>query len=196
MRIDGKRIVLRDESRDGDSEDLFRWLNLEEWNYYDEPDKPFEPVSREEFEARRSCPRQPIAGAHTWHVDALEGRHVGWVNYYHLNDKEGYALVGVALPEPEEWGKGYGTEALCLMIDYLFREMGLAEVRTQTWTGNKRMVRVAGKCGFRSTGLSPHHVTLSVRGEPLEFIHFSVSRVDWLARGNNDVKSTITTEKE
>jgi len=69
--------------------------------------------------------------------------------------------------------------------DYLFREMGLNEVRTQTWTGNRRMIRVAEKCGFRSTGLSPHRAALSVRGEPLEFIHFLLSRVDWLVRGDN-----------
>jgi len=186
MRIDGKQIVLRDEPRDGDLGDLFRWLNLEEWNYYDEPDKPFEPVTRQEFEVRRSRPRQPVAGAHTWQVDTLEGRHVGWVNYYHLNDKEGYALVGVVLPEPVDWGKGYRTEALCLVIDYLFSEMGLDEVRTQTWTGNKRMIRVAEKCGFKSTGLSPHRVALSVRGEPLEFIHLSMARSEWLVCGSNN----------
>jgi hypothetical protein len=38
MKITGRRIVLRDDPRPGDSEDLFRWLNLAEWNYYDEPD--------------------------------------------------------------------------------------------------------------------------------------------------------------
>ena len=189
MRIEGKQVVLRDEPRDGDSEDLFRWLNLEEWNYYDEPDKPFEPVTREEFEIRRNHPRQPIASAHTWQVDTLGGRHIGWVNYYHLNDREGHALVGIALPEPQEWGKGYGTEVVCLVSDYLFRQMGLAEVRTETWTGNNRMMRVAEKCGFRSTGLSPHRAALSVRGEPLEFIHFSISRTEWLSRGN---KNTLT----
>jgi RimJ/RimL family protein N-acetyltransferase len=185
MRIDGRRVVLRDEPRGGDAEDLFRWLNLEEWNYYDEPDKPFEPVTREEFEVRRSRPRQPKAGTHTWHIDTLEGKHVGWVNYYHLNEKERYALVGVALPEPEEWGKGYGTEAVCLVIDYLFREMGIDEVRTQTWTGNERMIRVAQKCGLRNAGLSPHRAALSVRGEPLEFIHFSMSRAEWSVCGND-----------
>ncbi len=30
MRIRGTRIVLRDERREGDAEDFFRWLNMEE----------------------------------------------------------------------------------------------------------------------------------------------------------------------
>lgn len=179
MEVAGRRIVLRDDERPGDADDLFRWLNLEEWNYYDEPDSPFVPVSREEFEERRSRPKKPVSGAHTWQVDTLAGRHRGWVNYYRLDEAQGYALVGVDLPEPETWGQGYATEALCLLIDYLFREMALAEVRTQTWTGNGRMRRVAAKCGFRVTGYSAHRVPVSVRGEPLEFVHYVLVRSEW-----------------
>jgi non-ribosomal peptide synthetase component F len=49
MRLAGTRVVLRDKRRDSDDEDLFRWLNLEEPHYYDQPDKPFTGISREEF---------------------------------------------------------------------------------------------------------------------------------------------------
>jgi len=52
MRLTVTRVVPRDVRRDSDSEDLFRWLNLEEWNHYDEPDKPFTGMSREEFNNR------------------------------------------------------------------------------------------------------------------------------------------------
>jgi hypothetical protein len=34
MRIVGARIVLRDEPKETDNEDYFRWRNLEEWEYY------------------------------------------------------------------------------------------------------------------------------------------------------------------
>jgi hypothetical protein len=40
VEIPGTHILLRNEKRDPDEEDLFRWLSLEEWSYYDEPDKP------------------------------------------------------------------------------------------------------------------------------------------------------------
>jgi RimJ/RimL family protein N-acetyltransferase len=184
VEILGTHIVLRDEKRDTDDEDLFRWLNLEEWNYYDEPDVAFAGLSREEFERRleerRRCPREPSPNSHRWQIDTVEGQHIGWVNYYHLDEQAKRAYVGVCLPEEEMWGKGYGTEAVSLLVDHLFGEMELKEVRTATWTGNKRMVRCAEKCGFREVRRTPYSAEYSVRGEPLERIEFSISRREWL----------------
>ena len=185
MRLPGTRVVLREERRDADEEDLFRWLNLEEWNYYDEPDKPFTGMSRGEFEKRveqRRCQsRGPSSNSHRWQIDAAEGRHIGWVNYYHLDQLAKRAYVGICLPEEDVWGKGYGTEAVRLLVDHLFHEMELEEVRTATWTGNKRMMRCAEKSGFRVAARMPHRPEYSVRREPLERIEFSISRGEGLA---------------
>jgi len=181
MRLYGQQVVLRDERREGDDEDIFRWLNLEEWQYYDEPDQPFTPVTREEFESRRSPAARPPT-SRRWEVDCQEGRHIGWVNYYQLDEQAQRAYVGICLPEEEVWGHGYGTEAVFLLVDYMFREMNLLEVRTATWTGNRRMVRCAEKSGFRVAGLMPHPAQHSVRGEPLERIEFAISREEWSAR--------------
>ena len=186
VKILGKHIVLRDERQDTDDEDLFRWLNLEEWKYYDEPDKPFKGISRDEFEKqleeRRRRPRKPSPDSRNWQIDNVEGQHIGWVNYYHLERQAKRVYVGICLPEEEMWGKGYGTKAVSLLVDHLFGEMELKEVRTATWTGNKRMVRCAEKCGFRETGRTPYEAEYSVRGEPLERIEFSISRAQWLSK--------------
>lgn len=186
MKILGTHIVLRDERRGTDDEDLFRWLNLEEWNYYDEPDKPFKGISREEFEKRleerRRRPGKPSPDSHNWQIDTVEGQHIGWVNYYHLDEQAKRACVGICLPEEEMWGKGYGTEAVRLLVEHLLGEMELGEVRTATWTGNKRMMRCAEKSGFKEIGRMPHRAEYSVRGEPLERIEFSISRGEWLAQ--------------
>jgi RimJ/RimL family protein N-acetyltransferase len=58
--------------------------------------------------------------------------------------------------------------------------MGLEEVRAATWTGNKRMMRCAEKCGFKEVARAPYDTEHSVRGEPLERIEFSISREEWL----------------
>jgi len=182
MRMTGTRVVLRDERRDSDDEDLFRWLNLEEWNYYDEPDQPFTGMSREEFnkqlEEQRRRPRNPSADRHTWQIDTAEGRHIGWINYYHLDEQAKRAYVGICQPEEEVWGKGYGTEAVRLLVDHLCDEMGLQEIRAATWTGNKRMIRCAEKCGFTEVTRQPHRAEYSVRGEPLERIEFAITYED------------------
>ena len=187
MEIPGNCIVLREYRPEPDDEDFFRWYNLAEWQYHDEPGQPVEGVSREAYdrrlEERRRRPEQPDPSTHSWQVDTHAGRHIGFVNYYQLDEQARRAHVGAGLPEEETWGQGYGTEALRLLLGHLFGAMALDEVRTTTWSGNRRMMRVAEKCGFQEIGRSRYDTEFSVRGEPLERIEFSITRGEWLARG-------------
>jgi len=186
----GKKVILRDEIRESDDKDLFRWLNMEEWNYYDEPDRPFTGITPEQFqvllEKRQEYLKKASNTSHRWQVDTTEGRHIGWVNYYQLDKKRKFVFVGICLPEEDVWGKGYGTEAVSLLVDHLFQETEMAEVRVSTWTGNRRMMRCAEKCGFKESERMPHRKEYSVRGEPLERIVYSMSRVSWAARRGKD----------
>ena len=176
MKIKGQRLILRDDHRDSDYDDLFRWLNLEEWKYYDEPDQPFQPISREEFDKRAKKKSRPSPG---YHIDTVDGQHIGWVTCYNWDQEEKSAFIGINIPEEENWGKGYGTEAVSLFLNLLFDSFGLKTIQTATWTGNKRMVRCAQKAGFTNKKIIPHHSAISVRGEPLERIEFSLTRAEW-----------------
>ncbi|WP_162909587.1 GNAT family N-acetyltransferase [Aggregatilinea lenta] len=176
MIIEGQRVVLRDEPRETDADDLFAWLQLEEWQYYDEPDVPFAPPNRAAFEASRSAGQIPPDTRKRWEVDTVEGQHIGWVCWYNLNRDTGCTYVGVVLPDPQMWGQGYGPEALHLLVRTLFREMGLNTVKAATWSGNRRSVGCILKCGFRETARLPHRAARSVRGEPLERVEFTATR--------------------
>jgi RimJ/RimL family protein N-acetyltransferase len=160
VEIFGTHIVLRDEKRDADEEDLFHWLNLEEWSYYDEPDKPFKAISREEFQRLREERQRSVlktsTGSHIWQIDTHGGTHIGWASCYRLDEQAKQTYVGVCLPEERLWGSGYGTEPVALLIDHLFAGMELKEIRAAKWTGNNRMVHCAEKCGFSEIGHTPH----------------------------------------
>jgi RimJ/RimL family protein N-acetyltransferase len=177
MMIVGPRLILREDRRMTDDEDLFRWLQLEEWRYYDQPDQPFRPPSREDFEAWLRQPQPP--GTRTWQVDTLPACHIGWISLYQLDEQAGRACIGIALPEPGTWDQGYGTEALQLLLDYLFSGLGLKTVRLQTWTGDTRMRNLVEKCGFREVA-HRSRARVSVRGEPLELVEYALSAVEWL----------------
>ena len=191
MKIKGKQIILQDE-RDSDPEDYFRWFNLEEWQYYDRPDQPFQPISREQFEERAQKNRErydervkdtskPKPG---FHIDTVDGKHLGWVSIYNWDEEAKSTFIGISIPEEKHWGKGYGTEAVRLFLNYLFESFDLNTIRTATWTGNKGMVRCAQKAGFKYEEIMPHRSTVSVRGEPLERIEFSLSKAEWLKKSD------------
>ena len=174
MEIIGSRVILRDDQRYTDNEDFFRWRNLEEWQHFDEPDSPFEPISKEQYEGKQGKRRGNPEGNHTWQVDTIDGKHIGWVNYYNLDKKQGCAYVGICLPEEDTWRKGYGPEAISLLIEHMFEDMKLEEIKTATWTGNTRMMRCATKCGFIESFRGLHRAKISIRGDPLERVEFSI----------------------
>jgi len=188
MEIKGQLIMLSDDPHDPEGDTFFRWLNLEEWKYYDEPDKAFQPISREEFDKiakkneeghkkNKEDRSRPIPG---FHIDTVDGQHIGWVSTYKWDPDGKSVFAGISIPEEEHWGKGYGTEAFTLFLNYLFDSSDLVEIRTATWTGNERMVRCAQKSGFTTYQLMPHRSKTSIRGEPLERIEFTLTRQEWV----------------
>ena len=75
--------------------------------------------------------------------------------------------------EPDVWGNGIGTNALCAFMNYYF-ENGVDELYTQTWSGNVRMLRCAEKLGFvecnRNVG------TREVDGQKYDGLTFRLER--------------------
>lgn len=181
MRLVGTHVVLRDDQSDTDNEDMFRWLNMEEWAYFDHPDRPFEPVTREDFERRLR--KRELGGSggiwQTFQIDGSNGKHIGWANCYDLDPATASTRVGMCLPLEAHRGRGLGTEALGLLLGYLFGDKNLREVRVTTWTGNAPMIRCALKAGLREVSRSPHRAAVSVRGEPLERIDMAISWSEW-----------------
>lgn len=54
--------------------------------------------------------------------------------------------------KPEEQGKGYGTEALRLALEYAFRWMNLERVALSVQADNLRAIRAYERVGFRHEG--------------------------------------------
>ena len=61
--------------------------------------------------------------------------------------------LGIIIGEKEEWSKGYGTEALELIMGYAFEELGMHRLELMTFDFNKRGIRVWEKCGFKQEGV-------------------------------------------
>lgn len=54
--------------------------------------------------------------------------------------------------EKNYWGRGYGTEALSLLIKYCFNTLNLYRVELEVFEFNKRAIKVYQKCGFKEEG--------------------------------------------
>ncbi|MFS0788559.1 GNAT family protein [Shouchella sp. 1P09AA] len=78
--------------------------------------------------------------------------HIGNCDYRDVNPIARSAVVGLTVGNSEERGKGYGTEALQLLVQFLFQDLNLQRVQLDTWSGNEHAIRVYERCGFKIEG--------------------------------------------
>lgn len=69
------------------------------------------------------------------------------IDYFHRT-----AEFGILIGEKECWGKGYGTEATRLMLDYGFNGLGLHNIMLNAYSFNERGLRAYTRAGFREMG--------------------------------------------
>jgi len=81
---------------------------------------------------------------HTLAEDKVIGFGGLWVNWNHQN-----GWIGIGIGEPDYRSKGYGTDAMRLLVNYGFRELGLYRVQLMVFSYNKRAIRCYEKVGFK-----------------------------------------------
>lgn len=182
--ITGQRVILRDLLPE-DFEARRRWVTTEtEWQDWDAPweEKTIAPQTPEEYEAARrrfldSLAKPLVEPRDHLYIQLVDGPLLGWVSHYSYDPKARVTSAGINVCESGYWGNGLGTEAFRLWIGYLFTDYTLEEVRTATWSGNVRMVRVAEKCGFlltkREVGCR------KVQGGEYDGVEFTLTREKW-----------------
>lgn len=84
--------------------------------------------------------------------DKESGRGIGWTTIRTWDRKHVSANVGIGLGEKGFWGRGYGTEAVGLLLEIVFEQQGWHRAELYTLADNRRAIRSAEKCGFRLCG--------------------------------------------
>jgi RimJ/RimL family protein N-acetyltransferase len=77
---------------------------------------------------------------------------IGFIGFFNLQWNHGDTLVAIALGEREYWGKGYGTDAMRVILRYGFEELNLHRVGLIVFEYNPRARRSYEKAGFEYEG--------------------------------------------
>jgi len=85
--------------------------------------------------------------------ERASSRSIGWCVVRTWDRKHVSANVGISLGEKELWGKGYGTEAMELLLEIVFDHQGWHHAELWTLADNERAIKSFEKCGFRRVGL-------------------------------------------
>lgn len=86
------------------------------------------------------------------------GAHIGNIGLHNIDNENRSASLGIVIGEKEKWGKGYGSDALVIILRYAFRELGLHKVSLRVFQNNERATKSYERCGFKKEGVMREQV--------------------------------------
>ncbi|KAA1178367.1 GNAT family N-acetyltransferase [Rhizobium tropici] len=84
---------------------------------------------------------------HAWVIE-INGAFAGVIRLDNVNHQDRRATMAIGINNPALLGKGFGTEAITLLLNYAFGEMGLHRIGIRVLAYNTRAIRAYEKCGF------------------------------------------------
>ena len=94
-------------------------------------------------------------------VDLATDKIIGTTGLKEFNWINRSASLGIFIGEAEYRSKGYGTEALNILLEYAFRYLNLHSIRLTLLDVNERAHKCYLKCGFKDTGCDRDEIFLN-----------------------------------
>jgi RimJ/RimL family protein N-acetyltransferase len=164
--LEGKNVNLRVEEKE-DLPLVAEWLNNPD--YFGEYN-PLMQMSRTELE-KRYADKTPEQG---WFIiEKKDGSKIGSTSHFAEGRtfEIGYAIV------PSERGKGYCTEAVKIMVDYLFLSKDTVRIQAHIDPRNMASQKVVEKAGFKKEGTI--RKCYFAKGEWRDMSLHSIIRGEW-----------------
>jgi RimJ/RimL family protein N-acetyltransferase len=164
--LEGKTVNLRVIEKE-DLPSLIEWVNNPQTDEFE----PLDPQrSKKEFEDRYDK-RGP--DEKSFLIEKKDGSRIGSIGHYPRDSmlEIGYSIF------PDERGKGYCTEAVQIMVDYLFMSRNIVRVQANTSIRNKASQRVLEKSGFTKEGII--RKSAFIRGEWVDSCVYGILREEW-----------------
>jgi RimJ/RimL family protein N-acetyltransferase len=116
-------------------------------------------------------------------------RLVGFTTLFGLSWNHGDTWMAIGLGERSHWGKGYGTDAVRVMLRYAFTELNLRRISLWVYAYNPRAVRAYEKAGFKVEGRLRQYFLRE--GQRHDMIMMGALREEWLQEpGGSDWSET------
>jgi len=85
-------------------------------------------------------------------IETMDGKHIGNCTYYNLDEDKGEAELGILIGDRAYWNRGYGTDAVNILVSQAFKETNIKRIYLHTLEGNIRARKCFQKCGFTPSG--------------------------------------------
>jgi RimJ/RimL family protein N-acetyltransferase len=171
--IEGKDIILRPMER-SDIELKVKWFNDAAVNRTLVLDETLElEKSFKWFDAAvRNDQRRDFI------IETKSGEPIGITGLLEINQKHGTAECFCVIGEKKAWGKGIGTIAHSLLIQWAFEKLGLHKIWAVIYTENIAIIKIIEKLGFKIEGTLRQEKTVS--GKRIDLFRIGLLRDEFI----------------
>jgi len=172
--LEGKRINLRLAEKE-DALVLVQWLNDAEFagDFQHFPDQ----FSKVELERRILEQKLYQTEWVDFIIEKKDGTKIGWICHYISAPNFGWTEIGYAIIQSER-NKGYGTEAVQMLVDYLFLKREIVRIQAVINTQDVASRRVLEKSGFKKEG-KLRKALWDSKGKWADAYMYGVLRKEW-----------------
>ena len=102
---------------------------------------------------------------------------LGFAELDRIDWSHGSSGLGIGLGDPDSWDKGYGRDAMKLLLDFAFSEMNLHRIGLSVFAYNERARALYEKLGFVHEGTVRER--LHRDGERYDMLMYGILRHEW-----------------
>ena len=170
--IRGKRVVLR-EQREEDAKYFAHWFNKPEVMFQ----CGFEKSTDEEEERKRITVAHRSEDSVWYTITDLEGNVIGEIGLLRMFPAWHQTDLTIIIPDPMNQRKGYGTEAIHIMLDMAFKELSMHRVSIGVVALNTNALNFYKRIGFKQEGILEEAYYYD--NEYSDFIMLRILRQEW-----------------
>ena len=85
-------------------------------------------------------------------IDKSNDKMMGNCSLFDIDQLNQNAELGIFIGDKEYWGKGFGTDAIKLILDYGFNILNLNNIMLEVFSFNERAIKSYKKAGFKIIG--------------------------------------------
>jgi RimJ/RimL family protein N-acetyltransferase len=115
-----------------------------------------------------------------FHIRTIrEDRMIGFVAVHNIEWNNQTGLISIGIGDPDYRSKGFGSEAMRLVMNYAFNELNLYRLGLDVIGDNARAIHAYEKLGFRHEGIVRRAVHRD--GLRVDRIYMGILREEWEA---------------
>lgn len=111
-------------------------------------------------------------------IETKEGILIGSMGIHNINWRDRVCTTGAIIGEKEYWGRGFGTDAKMILLDYIFNTLNLQKACSNVISYNKRSLQYSLHCGYKIEGRRLKHIFKN--GKYWTLIELGLFKKDWL----------------